>query len=357
MSEKIILTLTVDWEGASLKQENLDAMKVFQKKFPDYPVTHFICPSYYTRGEDPVPITEKIQSVLKPGDEIGLHIHCWYTLMDLFAKRHITTPTWLPGNDPGDGVPYDGGTKMDYGHDVPLGLYTVEEITATLAGGRQLLATNGLIGSTADCPSFRCGGWMACDKVFTALVNAGFKNDASGAPANFNLGVYQWIQTNWGVDYPLFDWLYQMWGTNYVSSPAFLVNSKSRAAYPRGVLGIGDPDISPPAIINGIVEVPDTGSLADYNTRDDLKQYIDTAVDAPTDEVYISLGFHQETATDKSVFDPPSTNIEVLTWGLEYLQSVTQQVEVLTRRDAAERFQASQAKARERAGEVRRLAA
>ncbi len=344
MSNKIIMTLTVDWEGEHLKAANLDAMKLFNEKFPEYPLTHFICPAYYTRGEDPAPITEAIRSVIKPGDEIGLHVHCWYTLMDRYAGRHIATPTWLPNDDPGQGVPYDHGSKMDYGHDVPLGLFTRQEIAKTLVGARQLLAEVGLIGSAADCTGFRCGGWMACDKVFEALADSNFEYDASGAPSKFNLVVWERIRQRYGVEVPLFYWISLIWGPSFVTAPDYMVNLRSHAAYPGGVLGIGDPAISGPAAIAPLMEVPDTGSLADYTTFDDLKGYIDTAVSSLAEEVYISMGFHQETAADDSHFSPLSTNIQILTQALQYLQSVTT-VEVMTRSAAAHHFQTRQAQA------------
>jgi hypothetical protein len=341
MAKKVILTLTVDWEGATIKDENLKAMRELNDEFPTYPITHFICPAYFTRGGVRESITRQIKSVIKPIDEIALHVHCWYTLMDHCVRYHLTAPTWEPGDGLGIGVKYDHDQRTDYGHPVPLGLYTAEEIRDTLIKARQLLVDNGLIGSAAECEGFRCGGWMACDKVFGALEAAGFQHDASGAPSSFSVVIWERVLQRFGVRFPLFDWLALMWGPSFMTEPDFLVNLRSRAAYPRGVLGIGDPAISGPAQIGSITEVPDTGSLADYTTLADLELYIDTAVGSLADEVYISMGFHQETAARTSAFAPPSTNIQILTQALEYLQSVTDPV-VMTRRDCARHFRARQ---------------
>jgi hypothetical protein len=45
-------TVTVDWEGEQITPLSLQALEYFKTVHPDIPLTHFICPAYFTRGQD-----------------------------------------------------------------------------------------------------------------------------------------------------------------------------------------------------------------------------------------------------------------------------------------------------------------
>lgn len=46
--QKITIYMTVDWEGVSLEQENIEAMQMFRKKFPHIPMLQLLNPAYFT---------------------------------------------------------------------------------------------------------------------------------------------------------------------------------------------------------------------------------------------------------------------------------------------------------------------
>ncbi len=318
----VSLSVSVDWEGRALDPLNIEAIRNLSSDFPDLPVEHFICPSYFTRGFDNTTISATILSAIKANDVKSLHVHCWYSLVGNFAAPVIETPTWLPDNDPGAGVPY-GDDQMDYGHAVPLGLYTAQQITAILAGSRQVLAENGIIDNVASCTGFRCGGWVAANVVLQGLAGVTpdpFKYDASGASGDYCAFLYE----NGIYPIPLFSWLGQMWDGSLVTAPVFLANSQTHAVYPGGVQGLfpPDPSISSPAMVGSLEEVPNTGMMADYVDIKIWKKYIDKAFELdPQTDVYLNIGFHQETATVGSIFESDLTNIQTVKAAIKYYLS------------------------------------
>ncbi|MCP4213111.1 MAG: hypothetical protein GY765_00575 [bacterium] len=299
---KQVMHVTVDWEGTDLKEENILAMKKFNKSFPDVPITHFICPAYFTRGYDAKPIAQEILSVIKSIDEVALHIHCWYSLVKgSGVSTVIKTPTWAADNNRDPGVTCKNG-ETDYGHPVPLGLYSAEDITKIVTYGRQLLVDNGIIKNTADCVGFRCGGWMTATNVFDGLKGVTtdpFLYDSSAVSAAYCDALFQNLR---GWSLPLLHWVSLLWGNRQYSGSSYpyLSNSKSYLAYPKGVKGLypTDKSISGLEMVdNWIVEVPDTGMLADFVTNEVWKDYIKKASTLEVEEVYLTIGFHQETAT------------------------------------------------------------
>ncbi|MBW2457470.1 MAG: hypothetical protein JRI68_23385, partial [Deltaproteobacteria bacterium] len=114
--------------------------------------------------------------------------------------------------------------------------------------------------------SFRAGGWMAAPNVREALVAQGLTVDSSAVPAHF-------LADEIG-DAPLHHWVEVLWaGTEATSQPYEL---------------------------DGLLEIPDNGALADYVTADEMFQvYADAKqrwVEQPDQDMLVNIGFHQETA-------------------------------------------------------------
>jgi hypothetical protein len=187
----LTICITVDWEGEDLQERNLQAMADFRASLPGIPITHFICPAYFTRGDGEMESNEdrvgKIKNQIKDGlDEVGLHVHAWQSL------------TRAAGVVPRDGMsstlngygfrinypapPFTERFPPDTGHGVPLGVYSIDELTAILQFSRDLLLHYRL---TESVESFRCGGWMASSSVLQALHKVGLRYDSSATDAAF----------------------------------------------------------------------------------------------------------------------------------------------------------------------------
>src|SRR5262245_53796204 len=74
----IDVVVTVDWEGRELAEENLRAMEQFRARYPQVRLVQFLNAAYFTkRGARAADVRRAIRRVVKPGDELGLHVHGW----------------------------------------------------------------------------------------------------------------------------------------------------------------------------------------------------------------------------------------------------------------------------------------
>jgi hypothetical protein len=310
---KVVMTLTVDWEGWFLDPRDLKAMRalyaqleVLQNSLGEpIPITHFICARYFTETDVQSSIEanrEKVLSALgRKQDEIGAHVHSWESL---FLASGIPKPDIkvLPVGQNFDPPTYSrkGKSDFDIGYQVPFGAYSQAEITKVLQATMVLLQK--YLSLPAAPVSFRCGCWVTCNSIFKALQAAGLQNDASAVPFNYITNVIMKSDPS-----DLTRWLVAIWGDKQVTSgEPWLRNSLSFAQYPNGILGMGDTQISEPAIVDGIVEVPDTAMLLPWANQALMNSHIDQAfkiAETSGQDVYISLGFHQETCGTASSFE------------------------------------------------------
>jgi hypothetical protein len=307
-------TVTIDWEGIKLEDDCLNYLEFFKKQFSEIPLTHFLCPAYFTRGKNLAAQIKKMQTLTKD-DEIGLHIHSWKSLI----TKSSVEPQLQPNCHPKPPKVTYGDGKKDEGFAVPLGIYTIPQIRQILRTSKQILIETDI--TATECVSFRCGAWFASDAVFSALAEEGFKNDASAVPPN-------WLSTVTESALPIFaSWIRHLWGKHETKTPHYLANTLIHRTYPKGIqscLSQHEHSISQPQILaNDIVEVPDTGLLMDYTPPSVLYHYIQQAwkLSKQTD-TYISFGFHLESANASTTF---SENIPFLIGLIQVLLAIKQE--------------------------------
>lgn len=241
------VVVSVDWEGSGFDDADLAAFAAFRDDFPNVPLTQFLNAAYFTRL-DPndvigaVQTSDKIRSVLRDGDEIGLHVHSDNHLLFAAGVMPKKFPSWnhLPDMT---------------GHSVPLSTFAKDEVQSIVAFSCRTLMQQGF----ARPKAFRAGGWHAGDSVLDALAAEGFVVDSSEVP-------HERLPSNFGD-------VEDLWPhATRVSQP-----------YRMG---------------NGLVEVPDNGVLADYVTADQMVANFQDVIRAAAmgKPAVLSLGFHQETA-------------------------------------------------------------
>ena len=235
----IYATITVDWDGVNLDQNNLHWMRMFNRFFPGVPITHFICPAYLTRtilAAERVLLAAEINSVIKNIDEVSLHIHCWYSLLAEAQVPSVATPTFYHNDEIGPTAPWGALPNGDAGHGVPLGYYSAPQIGQILQTGKRLLQGNQITNANADNAflSFRCGGWLAGDKVLRAVRREGYLYEASGAPALYFSNIV-WREPE---SRKLAEWVSSMWGCYQVPLPTYLENTWQQQFYPAGIAGL-----------------------------------------------------------------------------------------------------------------------
>lgn len=253
-SPTLTVQVTVDWEGWSLEEENLDAMRDFRSRFPHIPLLQLMNPVYFIRpGADAKQIRANIERTLLPGDTIGLHLHAWKTLM-LHCRLPYRSEPSFAGHD-------ESCPGNECGYTVSLEFaYSESELSRLLACGVQILEAQGY----PRPRHFRAGGWQQGPKLAAALAQQGFTYDSSRIAADL-------LAPRWGAD----------------SAMVRLVRSLHPDAGPLD---------QPYPLGHGLTEYPNNGGLADYTRTEDILVLFRQVL-AEKKPVLV-LGFHQETASD-----------------------------------------------------------
>lgn len=256
------VAVSVDWEGRELAVDDLAAMEAFRRALPDVPLTHFLNAAYLTQpGADRARLARALQRVVLAGDETGLHVHAWHSLIRASGVTFRRGPTfWNGGQIP---PPPPG---RDAGHEVEIAAYTVDELRAVVATSRRLLAELGYPLSG----SFRAGGWIAPPHVLHAVRAEGFGVDSSATTNRWHDELRA---------YALHGRIAEVWsGVSATSAPYWIET-------PAGAL----------------LEMPDTCALADYVTADEMVDHVEQALARqaadPARDLFVHVGFHQETAS------------------------------------------------------------
>ena len=259
VAPRVRVAVSVDWEGRDLSNVNLLAFTAMRDAHPKIPLTHFLNAAYYTKEDaEAEKVTRFTRKVLKEGDELGLHIHPWRSLVEAAGVEYRETPTvWGPQFK----VRARGG---DAGHEVVLEAYEVKELRAIIRTARKILGEHGFELS----PSFRAGAWLAGPKVREAIRREGFTVDSSST------------DTVWHDElakYALPGLIREIWPKVTKTSQPFFMET------PGGKL----------------LEMPDTCALADYVTAEEMADHVAAAVarlEKSDKDLYVHIGFHQETA-------------------------------------------------------------
>ena len=248
---RVVVVLTVDWEGAELNPDGLDAIDWLRKRVPG-PVTHFVSSAYFTKTE-PEPVVATLAEMVKDGDELAIHLHLWQSLARASGVEPRLSPSFLTGT--ADVEDYDG----DAGYETDLDVYDVAELRKLLVTSRQLLAQAKLPVST----SFRAGGFLATPKVLAAIKSEGFTVDSSALASD---------------EIDLDDDAFQ-------TRVASVGPKRDRGAQPFA--------------LDELVELP-IAAFADYTSADEVAAQIEAAYARlktdPTRDVFVVLAFNLETA-------------------------------------------------------------
>lgn len=285
----VIVTISVDWEGRHLRDENLTAMAKFRERFR-VPLTHFICPAYFTRGAD-AGAAERVLGQVLPGDEVGLHIHGWDSLLiaskvPLLVNANAYNYCSAQGDFQALWVRY-GVNQYDTGQGLALGAFPSDVVTRLITMSVALLVENALGGSIQG---FRAGGWMAPDAVLAAVAASGLTYDSSATDAQ--VFAVEGIQS---PKVPLYRWVADIWGATPQTTP-LLANACTQAQVPGGV-GSATQPYKLTTASGSLIELPDNGVLADYVDVAHMVGMIRAALrSGAEDPQFVHIGFHQESA-------------------------------------------------------------
>lgn len=252
--KRMNIYMTVDWEGRSLDEDNIEAMIAFRKRFPHIPILQLVNPAYFVRGHhDNTWLTKVIKSTFLTTDTVGLHVHAWKSLTQYchvpFQYSHSFADT-------------DENCKTeDCGYTISLeNAYSQTDLTQLIACSNQVLVKNGFNKSV----HFRAGGWQLGPKLISALEADGFTWDSSVIDADL-------LTTRWHE------------GSGMVTM--------LRKLHPDAT-----PLDQPYALSPQLMEYPNNAALADYTNAKQIVRLFKDLVNA--NQQVMVLGFHQETAVD-----------------------------------------------------------
>ncbi len=253
-AESMQLWVTVDWEGLSLEEDNLQTIRSFREKFPYIPLLHLINPAYFIQPSvNRAQIGSHIRSTFSPQDTVGLHIHAMRSLVEYCGVAFQSTPSIADAQE--------DCTHASCGYSVSLEYaYSQQELTQLVACSSELLATNGF----QRPRHFRAGAWQLGPKLQAALEANRFIWDSSNIDANLLTG-------RWHQD----------------SSMIRLL----KTLHPNST-----PLEQPYALSTELMEYPDNAALADYTNTRQLVRLFEQLLNA--NQPVMVLGFHQETAAD-----------------------------------------------------------
>ena len=252
--QKIAIYVTVDWEGVSLEQENIETMQAFRKKFPHIPMLQLLKPVYFLRDHpNNIVLSNIIKSTFLASDTHGLHVHAWKSLVTYCGIPYQNSHSFADTNEACETADCGYTVSLEYA-------YSQKELTKLIACSSNVLVENGF----ASPKHFRAGGWQLGPKLMAALQANGFIWDSSVTDANL-------LTTRWHDESGMVKMLRQL--------------------HPNST-----PLDQPYAVSSYIMEYPNNASLADYTSTKQIVSMFKQLLVAKKNVMV--LGFHQETATN-----------------------------------------------------------
>lgn len=266
---RIVVAITIDWEGAYLSPDGLDALDDVRRSLEPAPMTHFVSAAYFTKDPPDPKVVATITQEVRKGDELAVHLHAWRSLARASGIEPRLSPSFLTGTD--QLLEFEGG---DLGFDTDLDAYSVTDLRVLIRTSRRLLEETHLPVSR----TFRAGGYLGTPKVLQAIRAEGFAIDCSAIDHR---------QLDERKDAVLPRRLQAIWPGVEPTSQPWSIDTLGDA--------LGDAPGGP------LLEMP-IAAIADYATSSEIVAVFEAAHarlrDDPRRDAFVVLGFHQETAQD-----------------------------------------------------------
>jgi len=259
---RLVVAVTVDWEGAELSPDGLDAIDELRRQLGTAPITHFVSAAYFTKDHpDPRAATTLAESI-HPGDELAVHLHAWRSLARASGIEPKLSPSFVTGTD--KLFDFEDG---DVGFDTDLDVYSVTELRALIRTSARLLTQT----HVAVSKTFRAGGYLGTPKVLQAVREEGFLVDSSAT---------DYRQIDEGKDTVMLKRVQEVWPKTETTTQPYLIAAGAE---------------------HTLLEMP-IAATTDYVTAADVVITFEAAEarlqKAPSKDVFLVIGCNQETAHD-----------------------------------------------------------
>jgi hypothetical protein len=220
------------WEGETISDASLMAIKNFRVESSDIRLIHFVAPALLARSADEsTKMAEILRSVVLPADTFGVQLAPWKSVVEKSGAIFRSAPTfWGASLDSSD-------CRVDCGREVPLYVYSDEEVRAIIHQSRKIFAEKGF----ATAPVAHVQGWLAAPSIQNAMRAEGITHSFSAVPVAEVERVLQ--------PWPLLKWIHGLWAGLTPNAQPFDVVT------PSGML----------------TEMTMSGAVMDYASIDDIK--------------------------------------------------------------------------------------
>ena len=248
---ELVVAVTIDWEGAFVSPEGLDAIDALRASHPALRLTHFVSAAYFTKSEPLDDAAATLREFVKPGDELAVHLHGWTSLARAAGVEPRTSPSFLTGTDELVTIEDDTGLDLD------LDAYPSSELRALVRTTRDHLARIGPVSK-----AFRAGGYLGTPRMLQAIRDEGFTIDSSAIDPR-----------SIGTEHPAWtERLAELWPTVDRTTQPFAIALRG----------------------SNLIELP-IAVVVDHATAADITSVLDAARAADHD-VFVVIALHQETA-------------------------------------------------------------
>jgi hypothetical protein len=217
----ISLAVNLIWEGRELAEHDLAALRQFRSEFGSVPMTHFVSPAYFVKpgGADGASIKSRLGTVIREEEHVGLYLSGWKSLTERAGVTFRNGPTfWGPALGARD-------CTMDCGLDVPVHVYSDDDLVRLVDSGRQLLAAHGYPAPVAMATA----GWVASPAVLDAATKNGIRYDFSAVAPEVVVGRLG--------NFPIYDWIKGLWPQTTPHSQPYVHPTRSAGVteYPQSL--------------------------------------------------------------------------------------------------------------------------
>lgn len=165
VTEPLYVAWTFDWEGWDTPDEALSSIDSFAANYPFIKFSHFVNPRTFLPNVLSQERAQRLKEFLlirrSNGDEIGLHLHMHYDLVEAAGVTPKKTHAW--------------GLRTEEGYDIPTTEYTAEEFQTIVSFAQALAEDLGF----PVMHGYRAGGWFINTEQLNVLPSLGFVYDSS----------------------------------------------------------------------------------------------------------------------------------------------------------------------------------
>lgn len=163
VSYPLYVNWSIDWEGYDVEDKSIKSIETISNTFK-VPITHYFNPRIYLPTQNKEKAKKWTDWIKKrysnKGDEISLHLHMWYDMVEYLGIPVKKEPQW---------------DNQNSGHDVPQTVYSKEEFDQMIKWALNEFRNNGL----PEPKGYRAGGWQINIDQLKILKENNFLYDSS----------------------------------------------------------------------------------------------------------------------------------------------------------------------------------